>query len=453
MNGQHYLPLTDPVRQEMLASIGVTSIEDLFQDIPPAIRLARELDLPPSLSEPEALAHLRRLAGKNVNLEEYTCFLGAGAYDHFIPSAVGHLTHRSEFYTAYTPYQAEISQGILQAIFEYQTLICQLTDLDVANASLYDGASALAEGAVMACGATGKKKVLVSRGINPLYRQVLRSYLEVRGLEVSEVPLLTGGQTDLDQALSKVAQHPETAALLLQTPNFFGIIEEPGELVADTLQKHGALLVVSVDPLSLPLLKTPGEYGAAIATGEGQALGNPLSMGGPYLGFLAAREDLLRRLPGRIVGETRDVTGMRGFVLTLQAREQHIRRERATSNICSNQALNALTAAVYMALMGPEGMKTVAEQCLQKAAYAREQICALPGYELIFPGVHFKEFVLTVPGSPAAMNEYLLQHGIIGPLNLEQAYPELHRAALFCVTEKRSKAEIDTLVHLLEGWK
>ncbi len=452
MNGQHYLPLTDPVLQEMLASFGAASIEDLFRDIPPAIQLTRELDLPPSLSEPEALAHLRHLAAKNMNLEDYTCFLGAGAYDHYIPSAVRHLTHRSEFYTAYTPYQAEISQGILQAIFEYQTLICQLTGLDVANASLYDGASALAEGAVMACGATGKRKVLVSRGINPQYRQVLKSYLEVRGLEVNEVLLTAGGQTNLDEALRRSEQDPETAALLLQTPNFFGVIEEPGHL-ADTLHEHGTLLVVSVDPISLPLLKTPGEYGADIATGEGQALGNPLSMGGPYLGFLAARENLLRRLPGRIVGETRDASGLRGYVLTLQTREQHIRRERATSNICSNQALNALTAAVYMALMGPEGMKTVAGHCLQKAAYAREQICALPGYELIFPGVHFKEFAVTVTGSPGEMNEYLLQHGIIGPLDLEQAYPELPRSALFCVTEKRSKAEIDTLVRVLEGWK
>lgn len=449
MSGRHYLPLTAQRRQEMLAELGIGSSEDLFQDIPASIKLTGEMNLPTALSEPEALGHLRELAGKNCNLEDYTCFLGAGAYDHYIPSVVRHMLGRSEFYTAYTPYQAEVSQGILQAIFEYQTMICQLTGMDVANASMYDGASALSEGAVMACGATGRKKVLLSLAVNPLYRLVLKSYLEARGLETIELPQVDG-RTDL--ARLEGLLDSDTAALVLQTPNYFGLVEKLNGL-AEVLQARGTLLVVSVDPISLPLLKTPGEYGADIASGEGQGLGNPLSLGGPYLGFLAAKKNLLRRMPGRIAGQTRDQAGQRGFVLTLQAREQHIRRERATSNICSNQALNSLAAAVFMALLGPEGMKTVAWQCLQKTAYLRQKICSLQGYEAAFQGFHFKEFAVKVPGPPEQLNAYLFQHKIIGGRDLGSDYPGLAQTMLFCVTEKRTKAEIDRLIHLLEGWK
>jgi glycine dehydrogenase subunit 1 len=446
--GRHFLPLTDGERREMLAHIGATSEDDLFAELPPAIRLEEGLDLPPPLSEMEALAHLEALAAKNRHLREYPCFIGGGVYDHFIPSVVSHITGRSEFYTAYTPYQAEISQGVLQSIYEYQTLICRLTGMEAANASLYDGASALAEAAVAACAATRRRKVLVSRSVNPHYRRVLQSYLEVRDLQLQEAPLLEGAT---DYAAVEKMFDDDTAALLLQQPNFFGLLEEM-EPAAALAHRHGALLVLSTDPLSLAVCRTPAEYGADIVTGEGQVLGNPPSFGGPLLGFFAARQKLIRRIPGRIAGETVDREGRRGFVLTLQTREQHIRRERAISNICSNQALNALAAAVYLAAMGPAGLREVAELCLQKAAYAREKITALRGFAQVFPGVHFKEFAVRLPGSGAGLNKYLLKHRLIGGLDLEPLYPELGPAMLFCVTETKSREQIDALVGALEGW-
>jgi glycine dehydrogenase subunit 1 len=448
MSGMHYLPLTDKERREMLESIGVSSVEELFRDIPAKVRFQGKLRLPQPLSEWEALAHLGSLAARNKNLKSCVSFLGAGVYDHFIPSIVRHVTGRSEFYTSYTPYQAEISQGVLQAIFEYQTMICLLTGMEAANASLYDGATALAEGAVMACAVTGRSKVLVSRSVNPFYRQVLENYCDTRGLTLEEVPLREG-KTDLAKAESLIGDG--VAALALQQPNFFGLLEEM-DGVSGMVHGRGALLVVSVDPISLPLVRTPAEYGADIACGEGQPLGNPPSFGGPLLGFFAAREKYIRRMPGRIAGETVDSDGRRGFVLTLQTREQHIRRERATSNICSNQALNALAAAVYMAALGPAGMREVAELCLQKAAYAREKLTALDGFRLAFPGAYFKEFAVRLPGEALDLNRYLLEHNIIGGLDLEPYYPELGPSALFCVTETRTRAEIDALVQALEGW-
>ena len=305
--GRHYLPLTDAERQEMLAAIGADSVEQLYDELPPVIRLKDGLKLPPPLSEMEALAHLSELAVKNRHLREYPCYLGAGVYDHFIPSVVQYLTGRSEFSTAYTPYQAEISQGLLQSIFEYQTLICRLTGMEAANASLYDGATSLAEAAVASCGATRRRKVLVSRAVNPYYRQVLQSYLQAREFQLEELPLLKG---ETDYARLEMMLDDETAALLLQQPNFFGLLEEM-EGVAEVAHRHGALLVLSVDPISLALCRTPAEYDADIVTGEGQALGNPPSFGGPLLGFFAARQKLLRRIPGRIVGETRDNQGRR----------------------------------------------------------------------------------------------------------------------------------------------
>lgn len=448
MSGNHFLPLTEAERRAMLESIGASSVEDLFADVPAGVRFRGELQLPPPLSEPEVLDHLAALAARNKNLKDYVSFLGAGVYEHFLPSVVKHVTGRSEFYTSYTPYQAEISQGVLQAIFEYQTMICTLTGMEVANASLYDGATALAEGAVMACAVTGRGRVLVSRSVNPFYRQVLANYFATRDLELEEVALKEG-QTDREKL--KELLGGDTAALVMQQPNFFGLLEET-DGVADMVHGCGALLVVSADPLSLPLVKTPAEYGADIVAGEGQPLGNPPSFGGPLLGFFAAREKYIRRMPGRIAGETVDLDGRRGFVLTLQTREQHIRRERATSNICSNQALNALAAAVYLAAMGPAGMREAAELSLRKSAYARERIAALKGFALAFPGVYFKEFAVSLPGEVRDLNRHLLERGIIGGLDLAPYYPELGRAALFCVTESRTREQIDALVEAMEEW-
>jgi len=449
MGGKHYLPLTDEDRREMLSAIGVDTIEDLFSDIPREVRLQRELDLPPSLSETEAVKHLSSLAAKNKNLNDNISFMGAGVYDHFIPSVIKHITGRSEFYTSYTPYQAEISQGILQAIFEYQTLICQLTGMDVANASMYDGGTAVAEGAIMGCGATRRSKALVSRSVSPFYRAVLSNYFNSRGLELEEIPL-KDGHTDF-ASLEKMVDE-SVASVILQTPNFFGLVEEM-DGVADVVHKHKAVLVVSADPLSLPLLQSPGDYGADIVVGEGQSLGVPPSFGGPLLGIMAARSRFVRQLPGRIAGETVDSEGNRGYVLTLQTREQHIRREKASSNICSNEALVALAAAVYMASMGPQGMREVSEQCLQKATYAREKLTALDGFESVFPGYNFKEFAVKVPGSPEDLNSKLLKKNIYGGVDITPFYPELENTMLFAVTEKRTREEIDTLVRELEGWK
>lgn len=449
MSSLHYLPLTEQERRQMLAEIGAASAEELFTDVPAAVRFQGEMQLPPPLSEMEALRHLGEMAARNKNLKEYACFLGAGVYDHFVPAVVSHITGRSEFYTSYTPYQAEISQGVLQAIFEYQTLICQLTGMDVANASMYDGATALAEGAVLACGATRRSKVLVSSTVNPFYRQVLQNYFNTRELILEEVPFEQG---QMDRGRLEAALDSEVAALVIQQPNFFGILEDL-DGVAEMLHVKKALLVVSVDPISLPLVKTPAEYGADIVTGEGQGLGSAPSFGGPLLGFFAAKEEFARRAPGRIAGETVDKEGKRGFVLTLQTREQHIRRERATSNICSNQALVALAAAVHMAALGPAGLRDVAELSLQKAAYMREKIAALEGFEAAFSGIHFKEFAVKLPGEVKRLNSYLLERKIIGGFDLGPHYPELGRAALFCVTETKTRAQIDALAQALEGWK
>ncbi len=449
MGGKHYLPLTDRDRHEMLAAIGVEAVEDLFSDIPEEVRLQRDLDLPPALAETEAIRHLNALASKNKHFQSCVSFMGAGVYDHFIPSVIKHITGRSEFYTCYTPYQPEISQGILQAIFEYQTMICQLTGMDVANASMYDGGTAVAEGAVMGCGATRRSKALVSRSVSPFYRAVLKNYFSSRGLDLEEIPL-NDGQTDRG-ALEKMLGD-DVASVVLQQPNFFGVVEDM-EGVADMVHNHKALLVVSADPLSLALLQAPADYGADIVVGEGQGLGVPGAFGGPLLGIMASRAKFVRQLPGRIAGETVDIEGNRGFVLTLQTREQHIRREKAASNICTNEALVALGAAVYLAAMGPQGMRDVAGQCLQKAAYARESITALKGFESVFPGPVFKEFAVSVPGEPAELNKKLLEKNILGGVDLAPFYPELKNTMLFAVTEKRTREEIDALVRELEGLK
>ncbi len=450
MGGAHYLPATEEDRKAMMARIGISNVDELFADIPPAIRLSEDLRLPPALSELELTANLRKIASRNLDVDSAPCFLGAGAYDHFIPAVVSDLASRSEFTTAYTQYQAEISQGALQALWEYQSMICELTELDVANASLYDGATALAEAMNMACGATGRKQVLVSGGIHPFYRRVLATYAHDLGIQIEVIPLVNG-VTDKQALLAAV--NPQTAGILLQSPNFFGCIEDMNG-IAEEIHQQGGLLVMAVNPISLGILKSPGDYGADIAVGEGQMLGLGLNFGGPYLGFMAVREKWMRRMPGRIVGRTVDKEGNRGFVLTLQAREQHIRREKAYSNICSNEGLCALTAAIYLTAIGKQGLVNVATLCLEKAHYAAEKIAVLPGYSLEFASPFFHEFVVRMPVPAAEIQQRLLSQGIIGGLNVTETdgvVADGRERMLFCVTEKRTKEEIDHLVAVLGG--
>ncbi len=444
-----YIPNTEEDRAQMLSELGLSDIGELFADIPEEIKLGRGLELPQSLSEPELTAFMRSLADKNVNCSQSACFLGAGAYDHFIPAVVRYVISKPEFYTSYTPYQPEISQGMLQAIFEYQTMICRLTGMDVSNASMYDGATALAEAALMAVRSTGRKKVLVSRGVHPEYREVLETYAKFNDIEVSEIAL-SRLKTDM-AALTAFNEDGDIAAVIIQNPNFFGNIEN-FKAVSEFAASKGALSIACVDPISLGLLQSPGESGADIAVGDGQPLGNPINYGGPTLGFLAAKKEFLRKMPGRIVGQTTDHEGRRGFVLTLQAREQHIRREKAVSNICSNQALNALAATAYLSVMGKEGLKKVADLCLQKAHYAMDQLLATGKFERVSDAPFIKEFTVKALEEPVGnINKRLLENGIIGGLELERAYPELKGHWLLAVTEKRTKLEIDKLVKIAAG--
>mgnify|MGYP000246935644 CR=1 FL=1 len=427
-----YIPNTQADRDAMLAAIGVGSVEELFQDIPGDLRRP-PLQLPPALSEMELLAHMRALARSNADLEHYACFLGAGAYHHYIPSLVGQLLSRGEYYSSYTPYQAEVSQGTLQTMFEFQSLICELTGMDVANASHYDGAAALAEAALMAVRITGRDRVAVLTSVHPEYRATLETYAGGQGLAVEAMPGLP---------ISDLSGY---ACVVLQQPNFFGHLEE-FEGLSETAHRDGALLVVSADPISLGLLKSPGEYGADIVVAEGQPLGIPLGFGGPYLGLFACRQQYVRQMPGRVVGETVDARGQRGYTLTLQAREQHIRRERATSNICTNQALAALAATIYLAAVGKGGLRQVAALCYHKAHYAAACITQVPGYSLAFSSPFFKEFTLNCPVPPAELNRKLLEHRIIGGLDVSQT---VEGGWLLCVTEMNSREEIDRLVDAL----
>lgn len=426
----------------MLNEIGLNGIDELFKGIPPEVRLDRKLELPEKMSELELAAHMQKLSALNKNLDENKCFLGAGAYDHYIPAVIGHIIGRSEFYTAYTPYQPEISQGTLQAIFEYQTMICELTGMDVSNASMYDGASALAEAAAMSCNATRRKELLVSRTVHPEYREVLKTYARFSESIIVETEY-KDGITDIDMLASKISRN--TAAIIVQNPNFFGTLEKL-ESFAELAHSNGALLIACVDPISLGILKAPGEAGADIVVGEGQSLGNPISFGGPYLGFLAATEKLMRKMPGRIVGQTVDKSGKRGFVLTMQAREQHIRREKATSNICSNQALNALTATVYLTVMGKKGLREVAKLCAQKAHYAYEKLIETGKFKPVFTAPFFKEFLVKSEIPVEELNKKLLDNGIIGGYSVEKKYPELKGSWMLAVTEKRTREDIDELV-------
>ncbi len=443
----NYAPNTRGERAEMLRRIGASCVDDLFSDIPAQVRLERELALPSGLSEHELERHMAALAKKNVGTDQLVSFLGAGVYDHFVPSVVRHMAGRSEFYTAYTPYQAEISQGMLQAIFEYQTLMCELTAMEVSNASLYDAATALAEAAAMACRHTRRRQIVVSAAVHPEYRATLRTYARNLGLPVTEAAT-RDGVTDLED-LARLTSDA-TACVILQNPDFFGCVEAMW-LAADIAHRRGALFVACVDPISLGILAPPGEYGADIAVGEGQSLGNPMSFGGPCLGFLACRQELVRNMPGRVAGESRDAAGRRGYLLTLQAREQHIRRERATSNICSNEALLALAAAVYLSWLGKEGMRELANTCLQKAHYALERIVSVPGFSAAHGAPFFKEFAVRTPVPPEQVNARLIRFGIVGGLPLGRFYPELADALLIAVTEKRSREQIDLLCSALEG--
>src|SRR5437868_936643 len=382
----------------MLERIGVKSVEELFASIPATLRLQRPLNVPSALTEIELQQHLGELARQNQSPEQAVCFLGGGSYDHFIPAVVDAVAGRSEYYTAYTPYQAEASQGSLQAFFEYQTLICQLTDMEVSNASLYDGGSALAEAVLMALAISGRTgPVLVAESVHPEYRQTLATYMANLDSRLVTLPTPNGF---LDPDDSKRAVDDQTPCVVMQHPNFFGCLEEV-EAVAKTAHDRGALFIVSFDPISLGLLKRPGQYGADIAVAEGQCLGNPMAYGGPILGIMACREEFVRKIPGRLVGQTQDRRGKRCWVLTLQTREQHIRREKATSNICTNQGLFALRTAVYLAALGPQGIKETAELCLQKAHYAAERLTQIKGVALAFDRPFFKEFTLRVPGSAA----------------------------------------------------
>ncbi len=431
-----YVPSTLQERQEMLESIGLSSIDQLFSHIPDELKLKGELNLPLGMSELEVSSAMKKIAAKNVVFG--SIFRGAGAYDHYIPSIVKSVTGKEEFLTAYTPYQAEISQGVLQSIFEYQTMICELTGMDVSNASVYDGATAAAEAVNMCC-ERSRKVVFCSAAAHPDTIAVVKTYCWAAGHELVLLPV-KDGKTDLD-AMASQLDKKTSACLYLQSPNFFGQLEEM-EKAAEMIHSVGAKLIAGCNPIALGLLKTPAEQGADIAVGEGQPLGMPLSFGGPYLGFMAATQAMMRKLPGRIVGETVDVDGKRAFVLTLQAREQHIRREKASSNICSNQALCALTASVYLATVGPDGLKQAASLCYQKAHYLAQQLCSIPGVSLRYSGTFFHEFVTDQKDSDKLLSA-LEQQGILG------GYPLADGGILWCATEKNTKEEMDRVVEII----
>jgi glycine dehydrogenase subunit 1 len=439
-----YCPHTPDDIKQMQAAIGVAGIDELFADIPQKFRLKQMPDIPSALSEQETVSVMSDLARKN-KLPRLT-LTGAGAYHHFIPAVVGHIIGRAEFYTAYTPYQAEISQGILQAIYEYQTMIAHLTGTEIANASMYDGASAMIEAAVLCAKMSGKTKIIVARSVHPEYRQVLQTYCWANGYTVVELAYMPSGQIDLNALRN--ALDDQIAAVLVQSPNFFGTIEDIAQ-IADAVHKKGALLVAGfTDGTSLGILQPAGAAGADFVVGEGQSFGNPLNYGGPYLGIFAAREKFIRRIPGRLVGATEDKKGRRGFVLTLQTREQHIRREKATSNICSNEALCALAAGVYLAALG-KNLKRLAELNIYKTQYLKNKLLGLAGWQEVFPAPVYNEIVLRCPDSKK-VNEKLKNEGILGGYELQKDYPELENSLLFCATEMISKTGIDRVVEIIK---
>jgi glycine dehydrogenase subunit 1 len=439
-----FLPLTAADREQMLEAIGVRTVEELFRDVPDAVRLHRGLELEPPLTEAEVVAHLEELAARNVPAGAELSFLGAGIYDHYVPAVVDAILQRGEFLTAYTPYQPEMSQGILQAIFEYQTAICELTGMDVTNASGYDGATVAADACYLAKHVTGRSSVVLSEALNPQGRQVVKTYAPGFGLEVVEVPA-PDGTTDVDAVRRAAA---DAACVIFQQPNFFGCLEPAPEL-AEAAHEGGALPVAHVDPISLGVLEAPGRYGCALAIGEGQGAGNNLSFGGPHYGFLAARAEYTRRMPGRIVGETTDAAGNRGYVLTLQTREQHIRREKATHNITTNQTLLALGGLITLSWLGPQGLREVGETCMALSAHAQARLTDA-GFELVFPeSATFKEFAVRVGRNGGDVVRGARRRGVHPGYALGRDYPGLEDALLVCLTEQRTVADVDRLVATL----
>jgi glycine dehydrogenase subunit 1 len=442
-----YVQITPRQREEMLKTVGAKSMADLLKQVPDAFRLTEPLDIAPALDELSLKNHLAGLAARNHPIDEKVCFLGAGAYDHFIPTVVDFLAMKGEFLTAYTPYQAEASQGSLQAFFEFQTMVCQLTGMEVANASLYEGATALAEAAMMALNVTGKREIIVSQGVHPHYREVLKTYLSDLPARYTEIPLKNGvmDTMELEDELEQ-----DTAAILCQNPNFLGFVERV-ETIGKFAHANGSLMIEAFNPLSLGLLKHPGEMDVDIAVADGQPLGIPLQFGGPYLGLFACKAAFMRKMPGRLVGQTVDADGKRAFCLTLQTREQHIRREKATSNVCTNQGLLALRASVYMASMGPAGLRQAAQLCYNKANYLCEQLKA-KGIALRFPDKpYFNEVLVRLERPVEEVVRECNAAGVLAGYPVGRHYPELADCLLIAVTEKRTKAEIDRLVGLLAG--
>ncbi|OIK13768.1 aminomethyl-transferring glycine dehydrogenase subunit GcvPA [Bacillus sp. MUM 13] len=433
-----YLPMTEQDKKEMLAEIGVSAVDELFSDIPEKVRFQGEYNIKPAKAESSLIKELTRMASKNADTKSYASFLGAGVYDHYAPIIVDHVISRSEFYTAYTPYQPEISQGELQAIFEFQTMICELTGMDVANSSMYDGGTALAEAAMLSTGHTKRKKILLSSAVHPESREVVKSYAKGQNVEVIEIPF-SDGITDLEALKEQMAD--DIAGVIVQYPNFFGRIE-PLKEIEEIVHSVKSMFIVSSNPLALGALTPPGKFGANIVAGDAQPFGIPQAFGGPHCGYFAVTNKLMRKVPGRLVGQTVDEDGKRGFVLTLQAREQHIRRDKATSNICSNQALNALAASVAMTALGKKGAKEIAVQNIQKAFYAKKALKE-KGLEVIFDGPSFNEFVVKLPASYEDINQKLFKKGIIGGFDLGRIYPDLKDHMLVAVTELRTKEEID----------
>jgi len=443
-----FIPITDNDKAAMLDSLGLKSIGELFDlSIPDEVRLKRPLDLPQGVSEYELIKELQGIAADNYSLDSYISFLGGGAYDHFVPQIVDAIISLPEFYTPYTPYQPEVSQGILQALFEYQTMISELTGFEIANDSLYDGSTTVAEAALLAHDVTKKTEVIISEAVHPEYRDVLKNYTRGIGITIKTVPM-KNGSTDIAALEDMISD--ETACVIMQQPNFFGCLEDMPR-VGDITDRYPALFIASVDPISLGILQPPAEYGADVAIGEGQPLGNKLNFGGPYLGIFACRKEYLRRVPGHLTSATIDTEGRTGYVFTLQTREQHIKRERATSNICTSEILNAIAAAVYLSYIGPAGLKEVATQCIQKAHYMYDRLRSISYLEPLFDAPFFKEFAFKSTKPVAEINSHLIIEGIIGGLNIGRLYPEYENAILFCVTEKRTKQEIDILIEILES--
>ncbi|MDD7340144.1 MAG: aminomethyl-transferring glycine dehydrogenase subunit GcvPA [Eubacteriales bacterium] len=444
-----YLSQTPENIKEMLDKIGVKSEEDLFDCIPKSVRFKGELNLPKHKSELEVRKIMNNLADMNCSTDKKVCFLGAGAYDHYIPSVIGAIASRSEYYTSYTPYQPEVSQGTLQMIFEFQTMMSNLVGLPITNASLYDNSNGVVESALMCCNTTRKKQVIVSKALSPSARMVLDTYTHSHNIEVVEVEIKDGA-TDLDDLKNKLSD--DAACVIMQSPNFFGVIEDMKAACDLTHELKKTYFIADVDTNSLGILQRPGDYGADIVVGEAQPFGIPLSYGGPYLGFISSTDKFMRKLPGRIAGQTVDKDGNRSWVLTLTAREQHIRRDKATSNICSNQGLNVLCATIYMALMGKKGLREVSEQCAKKAHYLQKEICKSGKYKLLFDKPFYKEFVITSDISIDKINEALNANGFMNAFNLTWFYgDEYKNTFMLAVTEKRTKEEMDKLVEVLEG--